>query len=94
MSFLMSSAWCRLAIRMASSVWTTMRSSTPRRATCVFFDFVKMMLFLLSTSTSGELVLFWFTLSRYFETEIHDPTSSQSNVASMLRTRVAFSMRA
>lgn len=94
MSFLMSSAWWRLATSMASSVCTTMRSSTPSSATWVFFDLVKTMLFWLSTSTSGELVLFWFMLSRYLETEIHDPTSSQSNVASMLSTRVAFSMSA
>ena len=33
-------------------------------------------------------------VSRYLATEIQEPTSSQSKVASMLRTREAFSMRA
>ncbi len=95
MSFLMSSAWCLFATKIASSVCTMMRSSTPNRATWVFADLVNMMLFWLSIFTRGELAaLFSVSWLRYLETEIQDPTSSQSNVASMFSTRVAFSMRA
>lgn len=93
-SFLIASAEFLSATRMASSVSTTMRSLTPRRA-MRFPEVLKTMLPEESIWESGALAaLRPSSAGRYLPTEIHEPTSSQSKVASTLRTRLAFSMRA
>ena len=91
----MASAWWRFAMSKASLVWTMMRSSTPSRAMRVPGSALKTMLFCESSWVIGSLARFSSPyFSSYLAMETHEPTSSQSKVASMLSTRSAFSMSA